>query len=236
VSISERHNNSKAGKKHADVIVGDMRPRKQPVFVEQNADSSGDVHWALTSDGRPNDFSEETAIRITPQLYWGTARGIQTVDPSLIRIKYKVFYHPYDCSGHGDRRYFYVLENAYQKNTPATCYFIPDCVCLYGSDSIEHSYFDRGAFDQQNICFRTNCVGGTPKLFVNERKCMCLCCEVASPYLYYTLIRLEVFMKLDNPCIVLRSIRSGCRLPLPWVLWRASSCISIRPLVIPSWC
>ena len=98
---------------------------------------AGDIHWPIEESGAPSDVSTAPrAVRFTPQLYFGTAAAIQTENPSLTKIIYKAFYHNYGCSGHGDRRYFYVLENAYQKNTPTVCFCLPDNVFCWGDVSI----------------------------------------------------------------------------------------------------
>ena len=97
----------------------------------------GDIHWPIEESGAPSDVSTAPrAVRFTPQLYFGTARAIQTENPSITKIIYKAFYHNYGCSGHGDRRYFHVLENAYQKNTPTVCFVLPDNVFCWGDVSI----------------------------------------------------------------------------------------------------
>jgi len=76
-----------------------------------------------------------------------------------------------------DRKYFYVLENAYTRNIPMVCFVFPDnCLCP-GDDCIETFYFDRGIYNTDGYCWCSGCVGGKPQVFYDELKFQCCCIE-----------------------------------------------------------
>jgi len=76
-----------------------------------------------------------------------------------------------------DRKYFYVMENAYTRNIPTCCFIFPDnCLCP-GDDCIETYYFDRGIYNTDGYCWCTGCVGGKPTVFYDELKFQCCCIE-----------------------------------------------------------
>ena len=127
-----------------------------------------DIHWNM------NDVE---GVRITPQLIFGTSPSILTEDPSLIRVLYKGFFHPVDCAGNADRKFFHVMENGVFRNNPIACFCLPDNYCCKGEDTIEYAFFDRGIFDKRHPFREWWCVGGAPQYFVNERKMMCCCLE-----------------------------------------------------------
>ena len=69
-----------------------------------------------------------------------------------------------------DRKYFYILENAYTRNTPTCCYFIPDNCCCPGDDTIEWNFFDRGLYNKEGYIglrglFRLTEIGRVERVF-----------------------------------------------------------------------
>lgn len=122
-------------------------------------------------------FDSVDGVKVTPQSFVGTHKTIQTAHPNYIEIKYKAKYMLNTYALAADRKYFYILENAYTRNTPTCCYFIPDNCCCPGDDTIEWNFFDRGLYNKEGYCWCTGCVGGEPTVFYDEVKCQCCCIE-----------------------------------------------------------
>ena len=84
------------------------------------------------------------------------------------------------CDGSRKRKYFHVLENAYEGNTPVACPLLP-CVppncCCPGFDCIGKQYFDRGVYDQQDCSRSIGCVAGAPYMVGEARKFVCFCTD-----------------------------------------------------------
>eukprot|EP00981_Chlorochromonas_danica_P003741 scaffold686_cov177-Ochromonas_danica.AAC.25 len=82
-------------------------------------------------------------------------------------------YHP-DRS----RKYLYVLENGYERSHPGG--FSGNCCCA-GADGIHKSYFDRGAYDQQNCLWKIGFFNGAPMVYPNNITYVCFCTD-CSPF------------------------------------------------------
>ena len=55
------------------------------------------------------------------------------------------------------------------------CPCIPPNSCCPGYDCIYKTYYDRGVFDQQDLCHCTGCVSGSPTFYGGARKFVCCC-------------------------------------------------------------
>ena len=81
----------------------------------------------------------------------------------------------FEC-GDASRTYFYVLEHGFTQNYPLAFWMVPPNACCPGVDVIYQTYFDRGAFDQQNLCWKIGFLNGQPALHANygEWDAVCL--------------------------------------------------------------
>ncbi len=121
-----------------------------------------------------------------PKSSFGNDPAIQTKDPRHIEIKYKADFHSLSWCGDAPRRYFYVLENGHEVNSPSAFYCIPANCCCTGTDNIYKSYFDRGFFDQQNCYWKIGYYKGDPFIFPNNIKHVCCCIDCCDCYNQYT--------------------------------------------------
>ena len=80
------------------------------------------------------------------------------------------------CNGSKGRKYFWVLENAYETNFPITfpCPCFPPNCCCPGIDHVKKTYFDRGPWDRQHCCFTLGCYNGDS--FFHEGNVRHVCC------------------------------------------------------------
>jgi hypothetical protein len=62
------------------------------------------------------------------------------------------------------RKYFYVLENGYEKND---AFYAGCCMSM---DSIYKTYFDRGIYDMQSCSHRMGCVRGAAQIHPGNGK------------------------------------------------------------------
>jgi hypothetical protein len=108
------------------------------------------------------------------------APAIQLVDPKNIKIIHSVkfkFCCPELCNISRNRKYFHVLENSYEYNSPAALPCIPCMppnICCGGNDSVTKTFFDRGVFDQEDFFHQSGFVSGPVKLMSGTRTYQCL--------------------------------------------------------------
>lgn len=116
------------------------------------------------------------AAQVTPDGIsrgFGTHTNIQHNSPDAIQIIYKAEFDNFCCECNAltcadiSRKYFYVLENAYESNFSFCC--TNNCLCP-NVDNISKSYFDRGIYDQQSCARRIGCVRGTPVVHAGNGK------------------------------------------------------------------
>ena len=106
-----------------------MRLQKRRSIEDLGDPDDTDPSWA---------HEEPSAMKIAPQAFVGTSKTIMTSHPNFIEIKYKAKYQINSMQLAADRKYFYVLENAYTRNIPTVCFIFPDnCICP-GDDCIEY--------------------------------------------------------------------------------------------------
>ena len=88
-----------------------------------------------------------------------------------------------------------LTENALIVNNPSSCSIMcpgltgcytccslpPNCLCP-GNDHIAFSFFDRGVFDRQGLCFTMGCLNGEPEVFPGETKHVCCCIDCPTCY------------------------------------------------------
>jgi len=98
------------------------------------------------------------------------------------------------CDSSRPRRYYWVLENAIERNYPSACFCIPpNCLCP-GSDWVWKTYYDRGVFDRQSLGFCSGYLNGPGTFHVGPVRyqccwipctfchdcCTCMCCFTCS--------------------------------------------------------
>ena len=102
------------------------------------------------------------------------------------------------CDGTRSRKYAWVLENAYEQNSPLGFPYIPCCslrlppneVCG-GLDWVSKTYFDRGVMSRQSMCFTCKFFSGPGSFHAGPTKFTCcfnpcfdLCNSVLSCHSY----------------------------------------------------
>ena len=97
-----------------------------------------------------------------------------------------------NCDLSRERKYYWVLENAYEVNYPigfpylpfCPCRLPPNCMCP-GMDSVSKTYFDRGIFDRQGCLFKIGFFAGPASFHTGpiEKTCCCNpCCACWNNY------------------------------------------------------
>lgn len=114
-------------------------------------------------------------VRRQAKCVHGTEPKIQTADPNVIRIMHKADFDYYcctqciyeggNCFNLPERKYFWVLENAYEFNNPSSC-----LGCLGKSDYVVKYHFDKGAYSQTGCPWKSGCLKGDPSMFHNYSK------------------------------------------------------------------
>mmetsp|Transcript_389 Transcript_389/g.237 ORF Transcript_389/g.237 Transcript_389/m.237 type:complete len:244 (-) Transcript_389:211-942(-) len=122
-------------------------------------------------------------IRPSARVPHGTAPQIQNMDPNSIKIMYKANFDYFCCSQYvyegcnfcntPERKYFHVLENAYEYNTPASAWGL-SCT---RTDSVTKYFFDRGLYSQVDCAWRMGCLKGDPSVYANYSRCVCCCMD-----------------------------------------------------------
>mmetsp|Transcript_33405 Transcript_33405/g.34038 ORF Transcript_33405/g.34038 Transcript_33405/m.34038 type:complete len:237 (-) Transcript_33405:334-1044(-) len=135
------------------------------------------------AEGTPGSGSLDT------QPGYGDHPSLAIMDPAKIQIYHKAKFanisnclfscDMYDMSK--NRKYFWVLENGYEKNDPVAlqiaCVVVPPNCCCPGFDNVSKTYFDRGIFDRQHPCFKTGCLNGPPTIYAGPVKNVCCCID-----------------------------------------------------------
>jgi hypothetical protein len=87
------------------------------------------------------------------------------------------------CNGAKGRQYFWVLENAFETNYPASFLCIPpNCICK-GTDNIVKNYFDRGLYVVAKD--QLPCASGPPSVHAGAVKQVCFCADCCECYNEY---------------------------------------------------
>lgn len=117
---------------------------------------------------------------------------MRTITPGSTKILHKAkfmnsIFDP--CNNETNRRYFYVLENGYETNTPywgtfSCCFKNLICsnfVCR-GTDHIKRVYFDRGEYDERDNAHCLHLVSGKPRAIRHGSRCVLCCMDVPDFY------------------------------------------------------